>query len=161
MKTPSPPNANLLTRRGALKTAAILGALSCQAGETSRVLVTLHPEQPGVVIPSDVAGEKVKPVQGADGSRVPLLRAGFRPDGPYTVSFVFLHAGTPFAKRGGSELALPRMDVPVGLLQWEVFLPEQYKVKDFGGDAIAASLLPVSQPEDREFPGLRVSDVSI
>jgi len=31
-------------------------------------------------------------------------------------------------------------------LQWEVFLPEQYKVKDFGGDAIAASLLPpVSQ----------------
>jgi hypothetical protein len=28
------------------------------------------------------------------------------------------------------------------LLQWEVFLPRQYKVKDFGGDALATSLLP-------------------
>jgi hypothetical protein len=34
------------------------------------------------------------------------------------------------------------MDIPINLLQWEVFLPEQYKVKDFGGDAIAANLLP-------------------
>ncbi len=36
------------------------------------------------------------------------------------------------------------MDVPINLLQWEVFLPERYKVKDFGGDAIAANLLPPS-----------------
>jgi hypothetical protein len=36
------------------------------------------------------------------------------------------------------------MDVPINLLQWEVFLPEQYKVKDFSGDAIATSLLPPS-----------------
>ena len=34
------------------------------------------------------------------------------------------------------------MDVPISLLEWELFLPEQYKVKDFGGDAIAAYLLP-------------------
>jgi hypothetical protein len=32
--------------------------------------------------------------------------------------------------------------VPINLLQWEVFLPERYKVKDFRGDAIAANLLP-------------------
>ena len=36
------------------------------------------------------------------------------------------------------------MDVPINLLQWEIFLPEQYKVKDFGGDAIAANLLPAA-----------------
>jgi hypothetical protein len=34
------------------------------------------------------------------------------------------------------------MEIPIDILQWEVFLPEQYKVKDFGGDAIAANLLP-------------------
>ena len=39
---------------------------------------------------------------------------------------------------------LPKMDVPINLLEWEVFLPEQYKVKDFGGDAIAANLLPAT-----------------
>jgi hypothetical protein len=94
------------------------------------------------ILSADVAGEKVKPVEGADGNRVPLLRAGFRPTGPYTVSFVFLHSGAPFAKKGGSELDLPKMDVPIGLLQWEIFLPERYEVKDFGGDAIPASLLP-------------------
>jgi hypothetical protein len=94
------------------------------------------------ILSAEVAGEKVKPVEGSDGNRVPLLRVGLRPTDSYTVSFVFMHSGTPFAKKGGSEISLPKMDVPINLLQWEVFLPERYKVKDFGGDAIAASLLP-------------------
>ena len=96
------------------------------------------------ILSAEVAGEKVKPVEGPDGNRVPLLRAGFRPVDSYIVSFVFMHSGAPFAKKGGSDLSLPKMDVPINLLQWEVFLPEQYKVKDFGGDAIAANLLPAS-----------------
>jgi hypothetical protein len=94
------------------------------------------------ILSAEVAGEKVKPVEGPDGNRVPLLRAGFRPVDSYIVSFVFIHSGVPFAKKGGSDLSLPKMDVPINLLQWEVFLPERYKVKDFGGDAIAANLLP-------------------
>jgi hypothetical protein len=102
------------------------------------------------IVSADVAGEKVKPVQGPDGNRVPLLRAGFRPNGPYEVSFVFMDSGTPFAKKGGSELALPAMDVPISLLEWELFLPEQYKVKDFGGDAIAAYLLPAPMIESSD-----------
>jgi hypothetical protein len=94
------------------------------------------------ILTAEVAGEKVKPVQGADGSRVPLLRAGFRPAGAYTVSFVFLHAGSPFAKKGDAGLSLPKMDIPISILEWEVFLPEQYKVKDFGGDALSATFWP-------------------
>jgi hypothetical protein len=99
------------------------------------------------IVSASVAGERVKPVQGPDGNRVPLLRTGFRPNGSYEVSFVFMDAGTPFAKKGGSELSLPSMDVPISLLEWELFLPEQYKVKDFGGDAIAAYLLPTPMVE--------------
>ncbi len=68
--------------------------------------------------------------------------AGFRPTGSYTVSFVFMHSGAPFAKKGGADLSLPSMDIPISLLSWEVFLPEQYKVKDFGGDVIAANRVP-------------------
>jgi len=94
------------------------------------------------ILSADVGGERVKPVQGPDGSRVPLLRPGFRPTDSYTVSFVFMHSGAPFAKKGGAELILPIMDIPISLLSWEVFLPEQYKVKDFGGDVIAANLVP-------------------
>jgi hypothetical protein len=105
------------------------------------------------IVSADVAGEKVKPVQGPDGNRVPLLRTGFRPNGPYEVSFVFMHSGTPFARKGGSELSLPSMDIPISLLEWEFFLPEQYKVKDFGGDAIAASLLPAAMAEDGDTVG--------
>ncbi len=96
------------------------------------------------IVSAEVAGEKVKPVEGADGQRVPLLRPGFRPVDSYEVSFVFMHSGAPFAKKGGSEISLPKMDVPITVLQWELFLPEQYKVKDFGGDALAANLLPPS-----------------
>jgi len=94
------------------------------------------------ILTAEVAGEKVKPVQGADGDRVPLLRTAFRPAGAYTVSFVFLHSGAPFAKKGGSDISLPKMDVPISILEWELFLPEQYKVKDFSGDVISDRLLP-------------------
>ncbi len=104
--------------------------------------VDLPPDES--ILSADVAGEKVKPVQGTDGSRVPLLRANFHPNGPYTVSFVFVHSGSPFARKGGSELSLPKMDVPISVMEWEVFLPEQYKVKDFGGDAIAMNEYPAA-----------------
>jgi hypothetical protein len=96
------------------------------------------------LVSAEVAGEPVKPLEGADGSRVPLLRSGYRPIGSYEVSFVFLHSGTPFAKKGGAELRLPNMDIPISLLSWEVFLPERYKVKDFGGDVIAANRVPTA-----------------
>jgi hypothetical protein len=94
------------------------------------------------ILTAEVAGEKVKPVQGADGNRVPLLRTGFRPAGAYTVSFVFLHSGAPFAKKGDSDISLPKMDVPINVLEWELFLPDRFKVKAFTGDAMSASLLP-------------------
>jgi hypothetical protein len=94
------------------------------------------------ILTAEVSGQKVKPVQGADGDRVPLLRAGFRPAGAYTVSFVFLHSGAPFAKKGDSDISLPKMDVPINVLEWELFLPDRFKVKAFTGDAMSASLLP-------------------
>ncbi len=94
------------------------------------------------ILSAEVAGERVKPVQAPDGSRVPLLRPGFHPTDVYSVSFVFMHAGTPFSKKGGSDLTLPTMDIPISVLHWEVFLPEQYKVKDFGGNVLAADLVP-------------------
>jgi hypothetical protein len=94
------------------------------------------------ILTAEVAGEKVKPVQGADGNRVPLLRTGFRPAGAYTVSFVFLHSGAPFAKKGASDISLPKMDVPINVLEWELFLPDRFKVRTFTGDAMSASLLP-------------------
>jgi hypothetical protein len=94
------------------------------------------------ILSAEVGGERVKPVQAPDGSRVPLLRPGFHPTDTYSVSFVFMHAGTPFSKKGGSDLTLPIMDIPISVLHWEVFLPEQYKVKDFGGNVMAADLVP-------------------
>jgi len=94
------------------------------------------------ILTAEVSGEKVKPVQGTDGARVPLLRPGFHPAGAYTVSFVFLHSGAPFAKKGDSGISLPKMDVPINMIEWELFLPNQFKVKAFTGDATSASLLP-------------------
>ena len=108
------------------------------------------------ILSAEVAGERVKPVQGPDGNRVPLLRPGFRPTGPYEVSFVFMHAGAPFAKKGGSELTLPSMDLPISMLNWELFLPERYQVKDFGGDVISAGLLPETFREEMNGSGAAI-----
>jgi hypothetical protein len=92
----------------------------------------------------DVAGSPAKPAEGTDGMRVPLLRPGFRPEGPYTVSFVYLHAGPAFAKKGDMQMTLPRMDVPVSVVEWELFLPAQYRADRFAGTAIAAYLVAES-----------------
>jgi len=89
----------------------------------------------------DVGGLPAKPADGADGVRVPLLRAGFRPDGPYTVSFVYLHAGPSFGRKGQMEMTLPRMDVPVSVVEWELFVPDEYRADRFGGSAIASFLI--------------------
>src|SRR6185503_19424490 len=97
--------------------------------------------QGATMVSVDVAGQPAKPVLGTDGTRVPLLRPGFRPNGPYQVSFVYLHAGTPFAKKGDIEMTLPKMDVPVGIVEWELFAPDRYSVKSVGGNAIDVSQL--------------------
>jgi hypothetical protein len=92
----------------------------------------------------EVAGSPAKPVEGKDGSRVPLLRPGFRPDGVYMVSFVYLHAGTPFLKKGDMQMTLPKMDVPVNVVEWELFVPDRFRVDHFDGDMIDAGLMPMS-----------------
>lgn len=91
---------------------------------------------------AEVEGERVKPVLGTDGSRVPLLRAGFNPSGAYTVSFVYFNAGTRFAKSGAYEMGLPKLDIPVNVLTWEISLPDRLEVRQFGGNALAAELFP-------------------
>jgi carboxypeptidase family protein len=92
---------------------------------------------PGASIVSvEVAGEGAKPVVGADGTRVPLLRPGFRPSGVYSVSFVYLHAGTPFVRKGELTMSLPKMDIPVGIVEWETFVPDRYRVQVVGGNVI-------------------------
>ena len=89
----------------------------------------------------EVAGSPAKPVEGKDGNRVPLLRPGFRPEGLYVVSFVYLHAGTPFLKKGDMQMTLPKMDVPVNVVEWELFVPDQFKVDHFAGDMVDAALM--------------------
>jgi hypothetical protein len=96
------------------------------------------------LLSAEVEGERVKPVVGADGSRVPLLRVGFTPSGAYNVSFVYLNTGARFAKAGAYEMTLPKLDIPVNFLTWEVSLPDRLQVKQFGGNALAAELLPAA-----------------
>jgi hypothetical protein len=88
----------------------------------------------------EVGGSPASPVEGKDGSRVPLLRPGYRPVGLYSVSFVYLHTGTPFAKKGDWQMSLPKMDVPVNVLEWELFVPDRYRVDRFDGNVLAADL---------------------
>ena len=42
------------------------------------------------------------------------------------------------------QMTLPRMDVPVSVVEWELFLPDQYRADRFAGTAIAAYLVDES-----------------
>ena len=96
------------------------------------------------LLSAEVEGERVKPVLGTDGSRVPLLRVGLNSSSAYTVSFVYLSSGGRFAKNGGYEMTLPKLDIPVNVLTWEVSLPDRLEVRQFGGNALAAELFPAA-----------------
>jgi hypothetical protein len=93
------------------------------------------------LVTADVEGERVKPVEGG---RVPLLRTGLDSSRAYTVSFVYLSNGSRFAKTGSYDMGLPKLDIPVNLLTWEVSLPDRLEVKQFGGNALAADLFPAA-----------------
>jgi hypothetical protein len=96
------------------------------------------------LLSAEVEGQRVRPVEGADGIRVPLLRAGLDSSKPYTVSFVYYTSGAKFAKSGAYNMDLPRWSIPVNVLTWEVSLPERLDVKQFGGNALSAELIPAS-----------------
>ena len=94
------------------------------------------------LLSAEVEGERVKPVVGADGSRVPLLRAGLDSSRAYTVSFVYLSSGARFSKTGAYDMALAKLDIPVNVLTWEISLPDRLVVRQFGGNALSADLVP-------------------
>ena len=88
------------------------------------------------IVSVDLAGQAAKPATGVDGTRIPLMRAGLPTASSYRVSFVYVHGGAPFQKKGDIEMSLPKMDVPIGLARWEVFVPEQYKARAIDGNVI-------------------------
>jgi len=106
------------------------------------------------LLTAEVAGETVKPVLGNDGTRVPLLRAGFRPSAPYNVSFTYLHPGTALEKKGKTRLTLAPIDIPVAMLRWEVFIPDTLKVKVKGGTALPTWIVGNWWPDDGAREGL-------
>jgi hypothetical protein len=61
---------------------------------------------------------------------------------------VYLESGAAYAKKGDARLTLARVDLPISLLEWELFLPEGFQVKRFEGDVlpqqlVASTLMPV------------------
>jgi hypothetical protein len=73
-----------------------------------------------------------------------LLRAGLDSSKPYNVSFVYYNSGARFAKSGTYDMGLPKLNIPVNVLTWEVSLPERLEVRQFGGNALSAELFPAS-----------------
>jgi hypothetical protein len=93
---------------------------------------------------AEIEGQPVKPAQDNNSSRIPLTRPGLDTSKAYTVSFVYLNEGPRFAKNGSYDMGLPKLDIPINVLTWEVALPERLEVKQFGGNAVAAELLPAA-----------------
>jgi Carboxypeptidase regulatory-like domain len=94
------------------------------------------------LLSAEVEGQRVKPVEGDDGSRVPLLRAGLDSSRAYTVSFVYLSSGARFGKNGAYDMGLAKLDIPVNVLTWEISLPDRLVVRQFGGNALSADVVP-------------------
>ena len=131
----------LVTREGRALTEVIL-----QLRNRSQPFLKVQLPAGATIVSVDLAGKSVKPASGADGTRIPLMRAGLSTTSPYRMSFVYVHAGTPFEKKGDIDMALPKMDIPIGVVEWEVFVPEQYRARAIDGNVIDAKRFNISMP---------------
>jgi carboxypeptidase family protein len=110
------------------------------------------------LLSAEVEGQRVKPVEGADGSRVPLLRPGLDSSRAYTVSFVYLSSGARFGKSGAYDMELAKLDIPVNVLTWEISLPDRLLVRQFGGNALSADLIPAAVANTMLMDGVDSND---
>ena len=99
----------LVTSEGRALTEMVL-----QVQNRAQPFLKVNLPEGATIVSVEVAGQSAKPVLGADGVRVPLLRPGFRPVGSYSVSFVYLHAGTPLRARGRPADDAPNYGCPGG-----------------------------------------------
>ena len=49
------------------------------------------------------------------------------------------------------QMTLPKMDVPVNVVEWELFVPDRYRVDHFDGNVLAASLWELERSCRRAF----------
>jgi hypothetical protein len=111
------------------------------------------------LLSAEVEKERVKPVEGADGTRIPLLRAGLDSSQAYTVSFVYITSGARFLKSGAYNMGLDKLDLPVNILTWEISLPDRLLVRQFGGNALSADQVPDSVANNVLTDGAETSDM--
>lgn len=92
----------------------------------------------GRIVSVSLDDEPAKPVAGADGVRLPLLHAdGGAP--ARELRYTYLQDGAPFARKGQRAMRLPAMDLPIGVVQWEVFVPDGIRARRVEGTALDAS----------------------
>jgi hypothetical protein len=143
------PGLSAVAERGTITTLAnvegnTLTEVMLRVRNHAQTFVRVELPAGAVMVSAEVEGQTVKPVIGPDGNRVPLTRPGLDASRPYSVSFVFSTAGARFAKSGTYEMAIPKLDIPISFMTWEVSLPDRVEVKRFDGNAMAAELFPQS-----------------
>ena len=135
-----------------------LTEISLRVRNHAQTYLKVELPQGAELVTAEVEGQRVNPVVGTDGSRVPLSRPGLDTSRAYTVSFVYLSSGARFAKNGSYDMGLPKLDIPVNLLTWEVSLPDRLEVRQFGGNALAAELFPAAAANNFFIGGAAISN---
>ncbi|MEW6685280.1 MAG: hypothetical protein AB1393_03630 [Candidatus Edwardsbacteria bacterium] len=100
--------------------------------------VTIDLPESSQVWSSFVSGRPVKPTKGDKENKILVQLERSKPgEGdmrPFPVEVVYLTKGIKFEKSGELKAFLPKADIPASELYWSVWLPEDYKYKDFGGN---------------------------
>jgi hypothetical protein len=71
------------------------------------------------------------------------------------VSLVYLHGDQALAKKGDAQMALATVEIPISVLDWELFLPEQYAARPIAGNVIPVRFdngIPMAAPAPPPMP---------
>ncbi len=117
-----------------LEEGKIISSVVLQIRNNSKPFLNIDLPKGGVCLSSFVNGVAIKPIRNEEGKiMLPILKSDSEKE-LFNVEYVWILENKKMEKSGEIEVELGKIDIPISRLFLKLFVPKEYKYKDFRGN---------------------------
>ncbi len=117
-----------------LEEGKIISSVILQIRNNSKPFLNIDLPKGGVCLSSFVNGVAIKPIRNEEGKiMLPILKSDAQKE-LFNVEYVWILENKKLEKSGEIEVELSKIDIPISHLFFKLFVPKEYKYKDFRGN---------------------------
>jgi len=140
-----------------LKKGIILTKVNLEVKNNSKPFMKIKLPENSIPLSSFIKGNPIKPIRGDDGSMMLPLPKFSSSDEFFWIEFIWLNSFKKMAKSGKINLKLADIDMPISHFYWNLYLPENFKYKNFKGNIEKLDSFKTTPPyipynDDIQFP---------